>query len=59
MLVPDQLKSAVAKPDRYDPEINPAFFEFAQHYDTAIIPARPGKARDKAKVEIDMTTARR
>lgn len=59
MLVPDQLKSAVANPDRYDPEINPAFFECARHYDTAIIPARPGKARDKAKVEAGVLIAQR
>jgi transposase len=49
--VPDQLRSAVTGRDRYDPELNPAYQEMAQHYGVAIIPARPGKARDKAKVE--------
>ena len=49
--VPDQLRSAVSGPDRYDPEINPTYAELAQHYDLAIVPARPGKPRDKAKVE--------
>ncbi len=48
--VPDQLRSAVSGPDRYDPEINPTYAELAQHYDLAIVPARPGKPRDKAKV---------
>jgi transposase len=49
--VPDQLRSAVSGPDRYDPEINPTYAELSQHYDLAIVPARPGKPRDKAKVE--------
>ena len=49
--VPDQLRSAVSGPDRYDPEINPTYAELAQHYDVAIVPARPAKPRDKAKVE--------
>jgi len=47
MLVPDQLKSAVSGADRYDPDINPSYFELAQHYGTAIMPARPAKPRDK------------
>jgi transposase len=51
MLVPDQLKSAVNKPDRYEPEINATYAEVGQHYGTAIVPARPRKPRDKAKVE--------
>jgi transposase len=59
ILVPDQLKSAVAGADWYDPDINPAFFELARHYDTAIIPARPGKPRDKAKVEAGVLIAQR
>jgi len=51
VLVPDQLRSAVSGPDRYDPDINATLLELARHYDTAIIPARPRKPRDKAKVE--------
>jgi len=51
MLVPDQLKSGVSKPDRYEPEINATYAEVAQHYATAIVPARPRKPKDKAKVE--------
>jgi transposase len=49
--VPDQLRSAVSGPDRYEPDINPTYLEMAQHYGTTVIPARPGKPRDKAKVE--------
>lgn len=51
IVVPDQLRSAVSKPDRLDPEINPTFAGLAAHYRTAVIPARPRKPRDKAKVE--------
>jgi len=51
VLVPDQLRSAVTGPDRYDPDINATLLDLASHYETAIIPARPRKPRDKAKVE--------
>lgn len=57
--VPDQLRSAVTGPDRYDPDLNPAYQEMAQHYGVAVIPARPGKARDKAKVEVGVQIAQR
>ena len=57
--VPDQLRSAVSGPDRLDPEINPVFAEFAQHYRTAVIPARPRKPKDKAKVEVGVQIAQR
>lgn len=57
--VPDQLRSAVSGPDRYDPEINPTYAELSAHYDVAIIPARPGQPRDKAKVETGVLVAQR
>src|SRR5690606_27542410 len=50
-IVPDNLKSAVTKARRYEPELNPAYQEFAEHYGVAILPARVRKPRDKAKVE--------
>ena len=59
VVVPDQLRSAVSGPDRYDPEINPTYAEFSQHYDIAVVPARPGKPRDKAKVETAVLVAQR
>jgi transposase len=59
VLVPDQLRSAVSGPDRYDPDINTTLLELAAHYDTAIIPARPRKPRDKAKVETGVLIAQR
>jgi transposase len=59
VLVPDQLRSAVSGPDRYDPDINTTLLDLASHYDTAIIPARPRKPRDKAKVEAGVLLAQR
>jgi transposase len=50
-IVPDCLKSAVTKSDWYEPEINPEYFDFARHYGTAILPARPYRPKDKALVE--------
>lgn len=51
ILVPDNLKSAVTKPCRYDPIINPTYYELARHNGAAVIPARVKKPRDKAKAE--------
>ena len=50
VVVPDNLKSAVFKADRFDPGLNRTYAEMAGHYGTAILPARPRKPRDKAKV---------
>jgi len=51
ILTPDNLKSAVTRPCRYEPDLNATYRELAEHYGTVIIPARVKKARDKAKVE--------
>jgi len=51
LLVPDNLKSAIKTPDRYEPQANDTYQELARHYGAAILPARPGKPQDKAKVE--------
>ncbi len=59
ILVPDQLRSAVSKPDRSEPEINATYAEMAQHYGTAVVPARPRKPKDKAKVEGAVLIAQR
>jgi transposase len=59
MLVPDQLKSAVTRACRYDPDVNRSYAELASHYDTAVVPARPGKPRDKAKVEVGVQVVQR
>lgn len=59
ILVPDQLRSAVSHPDRYEPDINPTYMEMAKHYGMAIVPARPRKPKDKAKVEAGVRIAQR
>jgi len=51
IVVPDNLKSGVTKPCRYDPDINPSYAELARHYGIAVIPARVRKPKDKAKAE--------
>ena len=51
LLVPDNLKSAIIKADRYEPQINRALEDFANHYNLTVIPARPRKPKDKALVE--------
>jgi len=51
VVVPDNLKSAVTKPQYYDPKLNPAYRDLAVHYDMAVIPARIREPKDKASVE--------
>jgi transposase len=51
ILVPDNLRDAVTRSCRYEPDLNATYRDLADHYGTVIIPARVGKARDKAKVE--------
>ena len=51
VLIPDNLKSAVTKADKYEADINRSFAEFANHYGTCILPARSRKPKDKAHVE--------
>jgi transposase len=51
VLVPDNLKSAIVKASRYEPDVNRAMEDFANHYHTTVIPARARKPKDKALVE--------
>src|SRR5205823_595619 len=51
LIVPDNAKTAVARACRYDPDLNPTYQEMAIHYGVGVVPARPYKPRDKAKVE--------
>lgn len=48
---PDNLKSGVKTPNRYEPELNPSYHELAEHYQVAVLPARVRRPRDKAHVE--------
>jgi transposase len=51
LLVPDNLRSAVNRPCRYEPQPHATYQEMADHYGTAILPARVARPRDKPKVE--------
>ena len=51
LVVPDNTKTGVTKAHRYDPDLNPTYYNFALHCGFGIVPARPYKPRDKAKVE--------
>lgn len=57
--VPDNLKTGVVRPCRYEPLVHRSYQEMAEHYGTAIIPARIKKPRDKAKVEVGVQIAER
>jgi len=59
VVVPDQLRSAVKGPDRYEPDINATYLEMAQHYSVTVLPARPRKPKDKAKVEAAVLVVQR
>ena len=57
--VPDNEKTGVTHPCLYEPDLNPTYAEFARHYDTAVLPTRPRKPRDKAKAENGVLNAQR
>lgn len=51
LVVPDNLKSAVQRACRYEPDLNPTYADCIAHYGCAVLPTRPYKPKDKAKVE--------
>jgi len=59
LVVPDNLKSGVSKACFYEPDINPSYLDMANHYGTAVIPARVKKPKDKAKVEVAVQVVER
>lgn len=59
LVVPDNLKAGVTKPSYYEPELNRTYEEMGEHYGTAILPARPRRPRDKAKVEVGVQVVQR
>lgn len=59
LAVPDNAKTGVTKAHRYDPDLNPTYYNFALHCGFGIVPARPYKPRDKAKVENAVQIAQR
>jgi transposase len=58
-VVCDQLKSGVTVPCRYEPGVQRLYAELGTHYGTTILPARPARPRDKAKVEVAVQVAER
>lgn len=59
LIVCDNLKAGVSKACRYEPDLNATYSEFATHYGLAVLPTRPYKPRDKAKVEIGVQVVER
>jgi len=59
LIVPDNLKTGVTSPDRYEAEIAAPYGELAAHYGAAVLPARVRRPRDKAKVETGVLVAYR
>ena len=59
MWIPDNLRSGVSRACRYDPDLNPSYQQLAAHYGVAVMPARPYKAKDKAKAEIGVQVVER
>ena len=51
LIVPDNPKAMIANPDRYEPRANDTVLDFARHYGTSVLPARPRHPQDKAKAE--------
>ena len=58
-LVPDNPKVGVDRANWYEPGLNRTYLELATHYRTAILPTRPRKPRDKAKVEVGVLVVER
>lgn len=59
IIVPDNLRSGVSRACRYDPDLNPSYQQWAEHYSVAVVPARPFKPRDKAKAEVGVQVVSR
>ena len=56
---PDNLRSAVSRAHRYEPDTNPTYHDLACHYGVAVLPARVKKPRDKAKAEVHVQVVER
>mgnify|MGYP001167368621 FL=1 len=59
LIVPDQARALIARPDRYEPTVGRLLQEFSDHYDVAVLPARPAHPRDKPKVEVGVQVVER
>lgn len=59
LVIPDNLKSGVSRACRYEPDLNPTYQQWAEHYSTVVIPARPYKPKDKSKAEVGVQIVER
>ncbi len=59
LVVPDNLKSATSGACKYDPDVNPTYQQMLEHYNVAVLPARPRKPKDKAKAEVGVQVVER
>ncbi|PAV10505.1 IS21 family transposase [Arsenophonus sp. ENCA] len=59
IVVPDNLKSATSRACKYDPDINPTYQQMLEHYNVAVMPARPRKPKDKPKAEVGVQLVER
>ncbi|MDE0457726.1 MAG: IS21 family transposase [Chromatiales bacterium] len=59
LVIPDNLRSAVSRAQRYEPDINPTYHDLADHYGVAVLPTRARRPRDKAKVEVAVQVVER
>ena len=59
IVVPDNLKSGVKRACRYDPDLNASYQQWAEHYQVAVVPARPYKPKDKSKAEVGVQIVER
>ncbi|MGT9321611.1 IS21 family transposase, partial [Escherichia coli] len=59
LVVPDNLKSATSRACKYDPDVNPTYQQMLEHYNDAVLPARPRKPKDKAKAEVGVQVVER
>jgi transposase len=59
IVVPDNLRSGVSRACRYDPDLNPSYQQWAEHYQVAVVPARPYKPKDKSKAEVGVQIVQR
>ena len=59
VVVPDNLRSAVSRAHRYEPDLNPTYQDLANHYGVTVLPARARHPRDKAKAEVGVQVVER
>lgn len=59
LVIPDNLRSGVSKACRYDPDLNASYQQLAEHYQLAVVPARPYKPKDKSKAEVGVQIVER